>query len=78
MNQKLVAARKAHNLTQKEVANRANISTRQYQYIEAGERKPNVETAISIARILGAKVEDLFATQTAKAAPMDGQTQTDK
>jgi DNA-binding XRE family transcriptional regulator len=78
MNQNLITTRKTCNLTQKEVANRANISTRQYQYIEAGERKPNVETAISIARILGAKVEDLFATQTTKAAPMDGQTQTVK
>ena len=74
MNQNLIATRKARNLTQKEVASRANISTRQYQYIEAGERKPNVETAISIARILGAKVEELFATQTTKAAQTDGQT----
>jgi putative transcriptional regulator len=78
MNQNLITTRKARNLTQKEVANRANISTRQYQYIEAGEHKPNVETAISIARILGAKVEDLFDPQTTKAAPPDGQTQTDK
>ena len=41
--------------------------------IKAGECKLNVETAVSVARILGAKVEELFATQTTKAASMDGQ-----
>jgi DNA-binding XRE family transcriptional regulator len=60
MNQNLIATRKACNLKQKEVANQANISVRQYQYIEAGEHKPNVETAIFIARTLGSNVENLF------------------
>ena len=74
MNQQLQSTRQARKLTQAEVAESAGVSYRQYQNIEAGKCKPNVETAISIARILGAKVEELFATQTTKAAQTDGQT----
>ena len=80
MNQKLfelIATRESCNLKQREVAIRANISTRHYQYIEAGEREPGVGAAISIAEILGIDVEDikkLFIPQATKAAFTDGQT----
>ncbi|GHS85566.1 hypothetical protein AGMMS49957_01880 [Synergistales bacterium] len=63
MNQELVATRKSCKLTQEEVAIEAKISTRHYRNIEAGTCKPNVETAISIAKILGSTVETLFANK---------------
>jgi len=56
----LIAKRKDCNLKQREVANSANISTRHYQNIEAGESKANVEAGIFIAETLGIdKVEDM-------------------
>lgn len=67
MNQKrnevLIAQRKKRNLFQEQVANAVRISIRNYQNIEAGECKPNVETAISIAEFLDADVTDLFGPQ---------------
>ena len=66
-NEKLITARKSCKLNQEKVAQLVKISYRQYQNIEAGKCKPNVETAISIAGILGKNVEELF-TQTTKAA----------
>jgi hypothetical protein len=48
---------------------------RNYQYIEAGERKPNVETAISIAELLKCEVPDLFGIP--RRQPEDDETQPD-
>jgi len=50
-------------MTQEQVARAVGISVRNYQNIEAGMTKPNVETAISIAGLLGANVQDLFRPQ---------------
>ncbi|GHV34588.1 hypothetical protein FACS1894187_05470 [Synergistales bacterium] len=60
MRQKLQQARKKAGKTQKEITQVIGISERTYRKIEAGECKPNVETAISIARILSSDVETLF------------------
>lgn len=46
--------------TQAQVAERAHLSERGYQYIEAGKRLPNVATAQRLAHILDATVEELF------------------
>lgn len=67
MREALIQARNAKGLTQKQLATAANISTRQYQNIEADKAKPNVETAISIAKHLGCSVTDLFAPAAATA-----------
>jgi len=50
-------------MTQEQVARAVGISVRNYQNIEAGTTRPNVETAISIAGLLGANVRDLFRPQ---------------
>ena len=63
MRTALVQARATRRMTQAQVAKAVNISVRNYQNIEAGTTKPNVETAISIARLLGANVRDLFRPQ---------------
>lgn len=49
-----------NNLTQEEVARKANVGTRSYQDHEAGKRVPNVYTAQRIAKALNATVEELF------------------
>ena len=63
MREALIQARNTKGLTQEQVAAAGNISTRQYRKIEANKAKPNVETAISIAKHLGCSVTDLFAPQ---------------
>jgi len=59
-NNNLKKQRKNKGLTQVEVAKKAKIAERSYQYIEAGERLPNVLTAIRIAKALQSSCEELF------------------
>jgi DNA-binding XRE family transcriptional regulator len=59
-NTALILARKNCNFTQERVAKTAGISTRHYRNIEANKCEPGVETAISIANLLGCEVIDLF------------------
>lgn len=47
-------------LTQLQVATKANVTERMYQYYEAGERTPLATTAIDIAKALCTTVEELF------------------
>ena len=46
-------------LTQKEVADEADISTRHYQYLELRQKKPMLETVDKIAHAFGMKLSDL-------------------
>lgn len=48
------------HLTQKQVADALKVGIRLYQYYEADQRKPNVQTAIEIADVLKTTVEKLF------------------
>lgn len=45
-------------LTQKEIADEADISPRHYQYLELGEKKPMLETVDKIARAFGMKLSE--------------------
>ena len=56
----LKQARKKAKLTQAEVAKKANITTRVYQYYEAEKRTPHLYTAQLIAQVLHEPVEKLF------------------
>lgn len=60
LNTALKTAREALGLTQVQVANKANISERQYIRIEMGGHDPRTKTSIRIARTLNSTVEDLF------------------
>jgi DNA-binding XRE family transcriptional regulator len=75
MRQKLKQTRKDSGKTQKEIAKAIGISERMYQKIETEKSTPNVETAISIARVLGIKVEELFTftTKNNTNLPIGGQ-----
>ena len=48
------------SLTQKQVADALDMNIRLYQYYEAGQRQPSVQTAIRIAEVLQTTVEKLF------------------
>lgn len=48
------------SLTQREVAEKAQISERAYQSYELGLRKPSVDVAKRIAIALGSTIEELF------------------
>lgn len=54
------ARKKIPGLTQVQVAEKAKISERYYQQIEAGTSKPTVDIAKLIARALNSTVEELF------------------
>lgn len=60
MNIVLKEVRKKVGLTQVQVAERAGIAERTYQEYEYGDRKPGVDIAIRIAKILNSTVEELF------------------
>lgn len=60
INIALTNARKKSGFTQAEIAEKASISLRAYQYIEIDGRSPNVHTAKLIARALNSTVEELF------------------
>lgn len=53
-------ARKAEGLTQEALADRAGISTRYLQQIEALDRKPSVTTLFKLCAALGLEPEGLL------------------
>ncbi len=66
MQNNLKSVRVKMGLTQVQIANKAHLSERGYQYIEAGKRIPNVYLAIKIAKTLGVTVEDIFCLAVTK------------
>lgn len=61
MRQYLVSLRNEHGYSQKDVADRLNISRQYYQMIETGERqkKMDISLASSIATLYGISVMDV-------------------
>ena len=45
-------------LTQKDIADEADITLRHYQYLELGEKKPFLETVDKIAHAFGMKLSE--------------------
>lgn len=60
MQNNLKQVRVKKGFTQVQVANKAHLSERGYQYIEAGKRIPNVYLALEIANALSSSLEELF------------------
>ena len=56
-------ARINHKHTQKSIAEKINISLRQYQSIENGTRNPSIDVALRLSEILGVTVNELFPKQ---------------
>jgi len=61
---RLKTTRQKQGLKQWQVAEKAKVTTRHYQDIEAGKCRPNVTTSILIARALNSTVEELFSNDT--------------
>lgn len=57
---RLKRARKAANLTQVEVAEKAGISINHYAQIERGEVNPSASKLIQIVHALGVSSKDIF------------------
>nr|DAR23494.1 MAG TPA: helix-turn-helix domain protein [Caudoviricetes sp.] len=53
-------ARKKQGLTQTELAEKAGVSTMTIRRYESGDRKPRLEEALKISRVLGLALKDLF------------------
>ena len=63
MAQKLTAMkriRKERGLRQKDVAEKLGIATHSYTRYECGVRRPNIDTLLKIADILGVKASELL------------------
>lgn len=59
-NTRVKVVRQHLNMTQRQVANLAQMSIRGYQRVEAGERIPRLSTAQKIAAALECTVDELF------------------
>jgi putative transcriptional regulator len=62
MRKTLIEKRRKANLTQAQIAKAVGISVTMYSRIENGKRTPSLETALKIAQLLNASVEELFST----------------
>lgn len=60
MKNNIKSIREKKGFTQVQVAEKAQLSERGYQYIEAGQRLPNVMIAPKLAHVLNATVEEMF------------------
>ena len=58
--ERLKQERKAHNLTQKYVAEKIGVSVRAYQQYEQGKYEPNIEKLILLADLFGITVDFLI------------------
>ncbi len=57
---KIKEFRKSINLTQKQMAERLNITERAYQYYESGQREPNIDTLFDISNIFDISIDYLL------------------
>lgn len=57
---KIKEFRKSINLTQKQMAERLNISERAYQYYESGQREPSLDTLFDISNIFDISTDYLL------------------
>lgn len=68
MTERLTTTMKQHRarlaLTQAELAERAGVTRKSINAIEAGSMVPSTVLALKLARVLGVAVEDLFALET--------------
>ncbi len=60
MKNNLKVTREKKGFTQVQVAEKAQLSERGYQYIETSQRLPNVMIAQRLAQVLDTTVEELF------------------
>lgn len=59
----LTKLRKAHNLSQKELADKLGLSQPMIAMMEAGERRGGDETKLKVAKFFGKTVDEIFFTK---------------
>lgn len=69
MRYKLREARIAHNMSPAEVASAIGITERAYRYIESGERKPSLDTALKIETLFGIPPRELVVQNDSTVEP---------
>ena len=57
--ERLIGLRKERGLTQRVVAAGANVTERQYQFYEHGQRKPGYDMLIALADFFGCSIDFL-------------------
>ncbi|MDD7609538.1 MAG: helix-turn-helix transcriptional regulator [Treponema sp.] len=62
-NLKLKAARALKDMSQEELAKQVEVSRQTINAIENGDYNPSINLCISICRVLGVTLNDLFWTQ---------------
>ena len=62
-NLKLKAARAIKDMSQEELAKQVEVSRQTINAIENGDYNPSINLCISICRVLGVTLNDLFWTQ---------------
>ncbi|HSX17562.1 MAG TPA: helix-turn-helix transcriptional regulator [Patescibacteria group bacterium] len=60
LGNRIVSARKAHNMSQEQLAAASDIDRSHVGFIEQGRRKPTVSTLYKIAKSLNISLEQLF------------------
>lgn len=60
LNGRLVAVRKAHDFSQREVAGMIGLPERSYRRYETGEREPVISSIVALARLYGVSTDYLL------------------
>lgn len=60
IGQKIRKIRKAHGLSQEEIAEKVNISTTHMSHIETGNTKLSLPVLVEIAKVLDVRADDLL------------------
>ena len=60
LSERLIFLRKQHRISQKNVAEQIEISIREYQRYEYGQREPTASTIIALAKFYGVSADYLL------------------
>ncbi len=60
IGRRIVAARKARNMSQEQLASTSDVDRSHIGFIEQGRRKPTISTLHKITRAVGLSLEQLF------------------
>jgi DNA-binding XRE family transcriptional regulator len=61
LGQQIQKIRKERRMTQEELAERIELSTKYVQFIETAHRAPSLKTVYAIAKVLKVEVRELFS-----------------
>ncbi|MCY3674827.1 MAG: helix-turn-helix transcriptional regulator [Rhodobacteraceae bacterium] len=71
----LKEARRARNLTQKDLAKLSQLTQPQISQLESGTNEPKLSTAIALSRVLGVSLDELTARRNSTRRPANNSCQ---